>query len=85
MIEFYSWPLLKNYLLKEYNFQEHGLEEAFSIFERKVILKHGLTNHFKPKSFPFNWLSEDGMDVTLHFAFILDEAEEEKKYAIVMY
>ncbi|QFK71166.1 hypothetical protein F7984_07850 [Pradoshia sp. D12] len=85
MIEFYSWPLLKNYLITEYDFQEHGLEEAFSTFERKVILKHGLTTSAQPATFPFNWLTEDGVDVTLNFAFIFDEEEEEKKYAIVMY
>ena len=84
MIEFYSWPLLKNHLIKEYYFQQHGLEEAFSTFERKIILKHGLTNKTSPATYPFNWLTEDGVDVTLHFAFIFDE-EEEKKYAIVMY
>ena len=85
MIEFYSWPLLKNYLLEEYQFQKHGLEEAFSSFERKVILKHGLTNTTNPDTHSFNWLTEDGLDVTLRFAFIFDEEEEEKKYAIVMY
>lgn len=85
MIEFYSWPLLKNHLIQEYNFQEHGLEEAFSTFERKVILKHGLTNRNNPAIHSFNWLTEDGIDVTLNFAFIFDEAEEEKKYAIIMY
>ncbi len=85
MIEFYSWPLLKNYLIKEYNLQEHGLEEAFSTFERKVTLKYGLTNSAQPSTYPFNWLTEDGVDVTLNFAFIYDDEEEEKKYAIVMY
>ena len=85
MIEFYSWPLLKNYLIKEYSFQEHGLEEAFSTFERKIILKYGLTNTTNPDTHSFNWLTEEGVDVTLRFAFLFDEEEEEKKYAIVMY
>ena len=85
MIEFYSWPLLKNYLLKEYDLQQHGLEEAFSSFERKHILKHGLTKKINPVAYPFNWLTEDGVDVTLHFAFIYDDEEEEKIYAIMMY